>query len=65
MNKNIVLHNKFKVYRCPRTNAKIFKDLVENQIIEISVELDKDKDMKIFFFLSENHHENKPVYQHK
>ena len=25
----------------------------------------KDKDMKIFFFLSENHHENKPVYQHK
>lgn len=46
MNKNIVLHNKFKVYRCPRTNAKIFKDLVENQIIEISVELDKDKDMK-------------------
>lgn len=46
MNKNIVLHNKFKVYRCPRTNAQIFKDLVENQIIEITIELDKDKDMK-------------------
>ena len=39
--------------------------ITDEQYAALVKEFSKDKDMKIFFFLSENHHENKPVYQHK
>lgn len=41
---NIVLHNLFKVKRAGNTKTKLFKDLKENDVINLSIELDKRKD---------------------
>ena len=41
---NIVLNNLFKVKRAGNTKTKLFKDLKENDVINLSIELDKRKD---------------------
>ena len=41
---NIILHNLFRVKNVGSTRTKIFKDLKENDLITLSIELDKAKD---------------------
>lgn len=43
---NIILHNLFRVKKVGTTRTKIFKNLKENDLITISIELDKKKDQE-------------------